>query len=122
MAHKRTKTKGIAKIEVRTEPRYRSRSLKRFQRKTPGNRTVTHYKYRMQGKHICAICGNVLHGKPRGKPFKIAKLAKSERKPTRPFGGMLCSPCSRHIIKLRAQLKGGLIKSEDIPISLGGYV
>ncbi len=122
MAHKRTKTKGAAKIEMRGETRYRSRTLRRVQRVTPGGRTVVHYNYKSQGKHTCAICGDVLLGKPRGKPFEIAKLSKSERKPERPFGGMLCSPCSRRIMKLRAQLKGGLIKQEEVPISLRGYV
>jgi len=122
MSHKRARTKGQPKIEVRTEPRYRSRSLKRVQVRTPSGRVVTHYKYEAQGKHTCAICGIVLHGKPRGKPFQIAKLSKSERRPERPFGGMLCSRDTRIIIGYRAKLKHGLIKPEDIPISLKGYM
>ena len=104
------------------KPRHRSRSFKRVQRKTPGGRTVTHYKHKMHGKHLCAICKNLVHGRPRGRPVEIKRLNKSARSPERPFGGMFCSNCSRHIIILRARLKNKIIKAEEIPISLREYV
>lgn len=119
---KRKLTKGRALIEISGRPSRISRSLKRIQRKTPGGWTVTHYKYKKTGKHVCAICKNVLHGKPRGSIVEISRLPKSQRRPERPFGGMLCSACSRQIISLRAKLKYKEIKPEDIPISLKEYV
>ncbi|MFH0868893.1 MAG: hypothetical protein V1839_01555 [archaeon] len=122
MTHKRARTKGIAKIEMKGQPRFSSTSFKKRQRRTPGGRTVTHYNYKKHSKHICAICKEVLHGKPRVRPAEMKHLGKSERKPERPFGGMLCSQCSRMIQGYRAKLKYKVIGPSDVPISLRGYI
>lgn len=121
MARTRTQ-KGTTKIEMSGRPRHRSRSLKRVQRRTPSKRTVTHYKKKKPAKHKCAICSAVLHGKPRDVSSKIKNTLKSKRKVNRPFGGMLCTKCSRRVISLRARLKNGLIDLNDIPISLRKYI
>jgi len=122
MTHKRARTKGPAKIKMQGQPRFGSTSFRKSQRRTPGGNTVTHYDYKLHSKHICAICKEVLHGKPRVRPAEMKHICKSERKPERPFGGMLCSPCSRAVISMRAKLKHGIIKPEDVPISLRGLV
>jgi len=119
---KRKATKGKAKIEMSGRPRHRSRSLKRVQRRTPGGRTVTHYKHKKPGKHVCAICKSVLHGRPRGRPIEIRRLNKTKRRVHRPFGGYLCSKCSRKIQSLRTRYKFGLLKKEEVPLSLMQYV
>lgn len=122
MAHKRARTKGQPKIEVRGEPRYQSHSFRKMQKRTPGGRTVTQYLHKLHSKHICAICKETLHGKPRGRPIEIHKLSKSERRPERPFGGMLCSKDARVVLSYRAKVKHGLLKPEQVPISLKGYL
>jgi len=122
MVHKSKKTRGQPSIFVRTKPRYQSHALRKVQRRTPGGRTVTHYEPKLHSKHICAICKQVLHGKPRGRPVEIRKLAKSERRPERPFGGMLCSKDTRMVLSYRVKLKHGLLKQGDVPISLRNYV
>jgi len=104
------------------KPALRSRSRRKVQKKTPSGKTVVHYKKRKPNTHKCAICHANLHGKPRGSPVEIRKLSKSERKPERPFGGMLCSRCTRKIISLRARLEANLIKESEIPLSLLKYV
>ena len=38
-------------------------------------------------------------GTPRDIPAKIKKLAKTEKRPERPYGGNLCSKCTRAKIK-----------------------
>jgi len=121
MARTRTQ-KGSTKIEMSGRLRHRSRSLKRVQVRTPGGRTVTKYKKKKTSKHKCAVCKEVLHGKPRGISSKIKALPKSRRKINRPFGGMLCSKCSRKVISLRAKLKNGSITLNDVPISLRKFV
>ena len=95
---------------------------KRVQRRTPGGRTVTHYKKKRRGPALCAICGSELSGVPRVSQARLKRLPKSKRKPERPFGGALCTRCTRYILSLRAQLKYGEIKKSDIPISLMSYV
>jgi large subunit ribosomal protein L34e len=94
----------------------------KIQRRTPGNRTVTHTKPKKTGKHECAVCHGVLHGTPRGNVVQIRRMKKSERRPSRPFGGQLCTKCTRNVMSLRAQLIGELIKPADVPISLRRYV
>ena len=56
---------------------------------------VLRYKKKKPSKHVCAECGAVLHGVPRGRPYEIGKLAKSQKRPNRPFGGYLCPKCAR---------------------------
>jgi large subunit ribosomal protein L34e len=51
---------------------------------------------RVSGKARCAICGAELHGIPRKR-----RLAKSKRSIRRPWGGYLCSRCSRKALKER---------------------
>ncbi|MDR3222311.1 MAG: 50S ribosomal protein L34e [Methanobrevibacter sp.] len=83
--------------------RYRSRSYKRTFKRTPGGVTVLRYKKKKPSKHLCAECGKVLHGVPRGRPYQINKLAKSKKRPNRPFGGYLCSECTRKVFKSEAR-------------------
>ncbi len=53
--------------------------------------------------HICAICKAKLHGTPTGSRVEIRRLSKSQRSPQRPFGGQLCSSCTRNKFKLSAR-------------------
>jgi large subunit ribosomal protein L34e len=123
MVHNRHKVRAEPKIIARGEPRYRARKgLRRIARKTPGGRVVIHYVKKSPGKPKCAICGAVLHGLKRGTPKQIKSLSKTERTIQRPFGGMLCSSCTRDVLKLRVRLANGLIKPEEIPLSLKQYV
>ena len=64
---------------------------------------VLRYKKKKPSKHVCAECGKVLHGVPRGRPYEIAKLSKTAKRPNRPFGGYLCSSCARKHFKNEAR-------------------
>jgi len=79
----------------------RSRSLRRLRIKTPGGRSVTHFSRRKNAAAKCAVCKKPLHGVPIARDAGMAKLSKSEKRPERPFGGNLCSSCSRREIKRR---------------------
>tara|TARA_Y100000310_G_scaffold345606_1_gene467208 strand:+ start:23071 stop:23310 length:240 start_codon:yes stop_codon:yes gene_type:complete len=70
----------------------KSRSKRRIKVKTPTGRAVIHYEPRKKSKTTCH-CGARLHGVSQG------RLAASKRNPSRPFGGVLCSRCSRAAIK-----------------------
>jgi large subunit ribosomal protein L34e len=43
----------------------------------------------------CGTCDLKLPGTPRGTRTEIRKMSKSQRSPSRPFGGQFCSPCTR---------------------------
>ena len=84
-------------------PKFRSRSLRRVYVKTPGGKTIIHYRRRKPGKPQCAECGDVLKGVARGITAEIKKLSKTEKRPERPYGGNLCSKCSRKLIIEKAR-------------------
>lgn len=86
-----------------SENRFRSRLYKRVNKNTPGGDNVLRYKKKKPSKHVCAECGAVLHGVPRGRPYEIRKLSKTSKRPNRPFGGYLCSSCSRKHFKNEAR-------------------
>ncbi|MBI4452650.1 50S ribosomal protein L34e [Candidatus Woesearchaeota archaeon] len=76
-------------------PRLRSRSLRKLYRKVPGGRTAIHFKRRKPKAPHCSNCGAVLKGIPRELPYKMRSMAKTKKRPERPFGGSLCSRCMR---------------------------
>ncbi|MCX6708070.1 MAG: 50S ribosomal protein L34e [Candidatus Woesearchaeota archaeon] len=78
--------------------RYRSRTFRRIYTKTPGGVTVLHYARRKNAKPQCAECGAFLFGVARGIKNLVKKVPRSARRPSRPFGGNLCSACTRRVI------------------------
>jgi large subunit ribosomal protein L34e len=67
-------------------------------KRTPGGRVVVHYTKPNHKVQKCAQCGKDLHGVPRKSTLKQT-ASKSERRPSRPYAGVLCSRCSRELIK-----------------------
>ncbi len=77
----------------------RSRSAKRVQRvTTTGTKTV--YKAEKDGVARCQLTGQKLNGVPRDAK---SKLSKSQRRPTRPFGGALSPAAMRAVLKSRVR-------------------
>lgn len=76
----------------------RSKSLRRIKVKVPGGTTRLIYKRKKPKKAKCGICGAILKGVPRKGATKMKKLAKTKKRPQRPYGGILCSRCMRKII------------------------
>jgi large subunit ribosomal protein L34e len=123
MVHVKHKVRGAPKIEMKGAPRYRSKvSLVRVQRRTPGGRTVTHYKKPKPNIAKCAICKMPLHGLPRLIPAKAKKAKRTVLTIQRPFGANLCSSCMRDILRWRVRLKYKLCNIDEIPISIKEFV
>jgi len=74
---------------------HRTRSLRRIKVKLPGGRITIHYKKRKPKKATCIVTKKPLPGVPRYTPVKLRKLPKSQRRPNRPYGGMLSSKAMR---------------------------
>jgi len=83
--------------------KHKSGSLRKVQRKTPGSSTVQSYRKRKPSKASCAGCGNSLNAVPRERPYKMKNMAKTKKRPERPYGGVLCSACMRKKIKGKAR-------------------
>lgn len=75
--------------------RHKSRTFRRIAVKTPGARNIIHYKKRKPQAAKCGSCKATLKGVPRERPYKMRNMPKTAKRPERPFGGVLCSKCSR---------------------------
>lgn len=84
------------------EPYKRSRTLRRLKVKLPGGKTTLHYKERKPAKAKCGKCGSVLKGVLRERPVKMKKLARTIKRPERPYTN-LCSKCMRALIVEKAR-------------------
>jgi large subunit ribosomal protein L34e len=88
-----------------TAGRFKSRSWRRVKVKTP-KRLITHYERKKPKRAVCAICKKELHGIPRAFPKELQSMAKTKKRPERPYGGYLCSECLRKIMKEKARNSG----------------
>ncbi len=90
-----------------------TRSLRRIRVRTPGNRLVTHFEKRNPSISKCGSCGQELKGIPRERPAKFRNLPYSQKTVARPYGGNLCSKCSREkIIEKFKDIK-------ELPLEIG---
>jgi len=82
---------------------FKSGRLRKIFVKTPGSKTIIHYRQRKPSKAICGSCKKPLLGVPRELPAKMANLPKTAKRPERPYGGVLCSTCVRKVHKQKAR-------------------
>ncbi len=80
-------------------PALRSRSLRRVKVRTPGGEVVVHYEKRRPGPARCARCGRPLNGVPRVRPNILRNMAKTSKRPERPYGGVLCPRCLAELLR-----------------------
>jgi len=78
----------------------RSRSLRRVNYNTPGGENKVRFENKANSPARCGGCGEILKGVPRD----VSRLSKTQKRPERPFGGVLCSPCMRSEIKTRVRV------------------
>jgi len=83
--------------------KFKSRTYARKRTTLPGGKNVLRHTLRKPAKAHCATCKKVLPGVARGRPAAIKKLSKSQRAPTRPYAGTLCSACTRRLIIIKAR-------------------
>ncbi len=103
-------------------PRLRSRSVKRRSVKTPGGKSVFVYKPKKVGKAICAICKSKLGAVPNLGRAQIRKLSKTQKRPERMFGGVLCANCVRELIKEKIRLESGILTRDEITLTHLKYI
>ena len=75
--------------------KFRSRTFRRIHVRVPKGKSILRFERRKPGKAQCGVCGDILKGVAWDLPYKIRKLAKTQRRPERPYGGNLCSKCMR---------------------------
>ena len=83
----------------------RSRSLRKVKVKTPGSRVVLHYVKRKPKVGSGSITGEKLKGIDRGFDRERQNMSKSQRRPSRPYGGVLSSRGMRAVLRVKAKEK-----------------
>ena len=73
----------------------KSRAKRRVDVRIPSGFSVRTYRTRKPGAAICGGCHKKLQGIPHLILTKFKALAKTQKRPQRPYGGVLCSVCAR---------------------------
>lgn len=81
------------------EGRFKSGRFRKSKVKLPGGRTTIRFSEQKPKGARCAQTGKRLHGVPRVRPVHARRMAKSAKRPERPFGGELSSEAMRKRIK-----------------------
>ncbi len=84
-------------------PRFRSRSLRRVHKVTPGGKTKKYHIERKPTVPRCAECGKELGGIPRMSRSEAKNAPKSRKKVSRAYGGFICGSCLKQ--KLKADIR-----------------
>ncbi|MEW6329596.1 MAG: 50S ribosomal protein L34e [Candidatus Micrarchaeota archaeon] len=98
-------------------PKDRATSMRKIFTRAPSGTHVHYRRKKVEGKPSCGACGSLLHGVSHARG-----LARSERKPSRAFGGNLCSECSRKVLKMRVLLKTNEMNIDDVPMMYRKFV
>jgi len=83
--------------------REKSGRFRKVSVRTPGGKVAVHLRERKPNKAKCAHCKKQLSGVPRERPAKMANMPKTAKRPERPYGGALCSACTRVVMKAKAR-------------------
>jgi len=84
-------------------PKHKSGTLRKVIRRTPGGKLSVQHKKRKPQAAKCSECAATLKGVPRALPSKMTNMPKTRKRPDRPYGGSLCSRCTRQKIVETAQ-------------------
>ncbi len=96
------------------------RTKKKKYRRTPGGKTKVYFERDRHGKASCALCNAKLAGVPR--QDEVRKLSKTEKRPSVPFGGVLCNKCRTSVIEEAIKIKEGIKKLEECKIGKRQYI
>lgn len=88
----------------------------RKSRRVPSGKTVLSFFREKSSKKTCGLCTGVLHGVAHGKrKAEVLRLSKTQKRPQRLFGGVLCSSCETNIIEETAKVKAGVKDISSVP-------
>ncbi len=95
---------------------------KKFRRSVKG-KSKAFYDKAKKAKHKCGLCKNTLLGVPHSKgPGKITKLSKTQKRPSVPFGGVLCTKCRTKVIDEAVKIISKEKKENELEMKPKNYV
>lgn len=78
--------------------------MKKIKTRVPSGRIVIRKRMEKPGATLCAICKEPLHGMKRMNPSKIRNISKTEKRPSRLYGGYLCANCTKELVRKKARM------------------
>ena len=75
----------------------------RVKRRTPSGKVVLMERERRPGVAICAVCKRTLPGMKSMLDSRLGKLSKTEKRPSRKYGGYLCFDCTKELVRKKAR-------------------
>lgn len=95
----------------------KNRAAKRATRRTPSGRLSFHRVGKKPGRAACALCASRLRG------ASLARgLSRTQRVPSRAFGGFLCPACLGEIVALAARVESRDLKLSDVDAGRRAFV
>lgn len=91
----------------------KSKKHRRISVRTPGGKNKILYKKKKPAKAQCARCGATLKGVPTDRVYKMKRIPKTKKRPERPYGGVLCSKCTRDLMTEKALSMYKEVKEEE---------
>ncbi len=88
-----------------TSPRNNTKSAIWKKIRVPSGVSRLHIKRKKVNAAHCAGCGSELAGVPSKRPYEMHKLSKTQKRPERMYGGVLCGNCVKEKIKAAVRAK-----------------
>jgi len=88
-----------------TSPRDNTKSAIWKKVRVPSGVSRLHIKRKKVNAAHCKECGKELGGVPNLRSYQMRKLAKTEKRPERMYGGVLCGNCVKEKIKNAVRAK-----------------
>jgi large subunit ribosomal protein L34e len=82
--------------------KHQNRSFVRIRVKTSSGVRIR-YRIAKPSKAVCAVTGQKLNGVARERPYKMRTMAKTAKRPERPYGGVLSSHAMRELFLEKAR-------------------
>lgn len=98
------------------------RHSKKVTRRSPSGKRVVLYGAKKPSAASCALCGGKLQAVPRRSASGMRALAKTEKRPQRVFGGVLCFGCTSKVLKERARLSSGSLTRAEVDFTHLPYI
>ena len=95
--------KSLLILQAMPQSKRKSRTFRRIHLTTPGGKKKIHYKLPKPGRALCGNCHIILPGIVNERPHTMRNLPKTAKRPERPYGGVLCSPCTRRLLIQKAR-------------------
>lgn len=101
----------------------KDRNMKKVFTRTPKGKAKIGYKEEKKHKNVCAVSGKKLHGVPQGLcPSKVGKLAKTEKRPSVRFGGVLGGGSRKKVVEEALKVREGIKSIDSVSFKLRNFV